>query len=75
MIAKHQGAPGAAPALRRCKFFAGEGRAHAFLKLPVPVRVEQLMQMNNKIAHMRIVDGLLRFGPPGKLDPDGDGKF
>ncbi len=34
---------------------------------PLAVRIEQSVQMNDEIAHMRIVDGLLRLRPPRRI--------
>ena len=31
------------------------------------VRIEQPVQVNDEIAHLCIVDGLLRLGPPGRI--------
>jgi hypothetical protein len=34
------------------------------LKLPVPVRVEEFVHVDDEISHMRIIDGLVRFCAP-----------
>ena len=34
---------------------------------PVGIRIEQPMQMDDEVAHMRVVDGLLRLGLPGGI--------
>jgi hypothetical protein len=35
------------------------------VRLVIFARIEQSMEMDDEIAHVRIIDGLLRLGPPG----------